>query len=106
MHKQRLPREKKERKRKRKQEETNIDFSTELKLQDRSAILSASGSIANKERKKKEKNMIDKVGDSLKEVDRELADISIEYGRGSKNVNEFREDREAPYISRQYEGSK
>jgi hypothetical protein len=59
--KQRLPREKKERKRKRKQEETNIDFSTELKLQDRSAILSASGSIANKERKKKEKNMIDKV---------------------------------------------
>ncbi len=44
-----------------------------------------------------------KVGDSLKEVDRELADISIEYGRGSKNVNEFREDREAPYISRQYD---
>lgn len=43
-----------------------------------------------------------KVGDSLKDVDKELVDISIEYGRGSKNVNEFREDREAPYVSRQY----
>ena len=27
-----------------------------------------------------------KVGDSLKDVDRELVDISVEYGRGSKNV--------------------
>lgn len=44
----RVAREKKERKKKLKQEETNIDFSTELKLQDRSAILSANGSITNK----------------------------------------------------------
>lgn len=44
-----------------------------------------------------------KVGDSLKDVDRELVDISVEYGRGSKNVNEFRENREAPYVSRQYD---
>lgn len=36
-----------------------------------------------------------KVGDSLKDVDRELVDISVEYGRGSKNVGEFRENREA-----------
>lgn len=44
-----------------------------------------------------------KVGDSLKDVDRELVDISVEYGRGSKNVGEFRENREAPYVARQYD---
>jgi hypothetical protein len=44
-----------------------------------------------------------KLGDTLKENDRELVDISIEYGYGSRNVRDFNTDREAPYLARQYE---
>lgn len=35
-------------------------------------------------------------------VDKELVDISVEYGKGSKNNREFAEDREAPYSNREY----
>jgi hypothetical protein len=44
-----------------------------------------------------------KLGDKLKEADKELVDISVEYGYGSRNIRDFSQDREAPYLARQYD---
>jgi hypothetical protein len=43
-----------------------------------------------------------KLGDVMKETDQELVDISVEFGAKSRNLRDMTQDREAPYLSRQY----
>jgi hypothetical protein len=51
----------------------------------------------------KDKEKDKKLGDKLKDADKEIVDISIEFGYGSRNIRDFSQDREAPYLARQYD---